>query len=107
MEKKQTEKANAIPPDFEWVNFLSRNAETMIDPAAPKRTVETVRFPNEDHSSTKPLIEGALMRKGKIMRSYYQSYYVVTPSKYLHEFKDLDVCPSSLASSMDTNPSAR
>jgi len=67
----------------------------MIDPAAPKRTVETTRFPNEDHSSTKPLIEGALMRKGKIMRSYYQSYYVVTPSKYLHEFKDLDVCPSS------------
>lgn len=31
------------------------------------------------------------MRKGKIIRSYNQSYYVVTPSKYLHEFKDLDV----------------
>ncbi|KAI5849795.1 hypothetical protein BZA05DRAFT_419606 [Tricharina praecox] len=84
------EKATAIPPDIEWVNFLSRNAETMIDPSAPKRTVESIRFPNEEHSSTMPLIEGALMRKGKIIRSYNQSYYVVTPSKYLHEFKDLD-----------------
>ncbi|KAA8910036.1 hypothetical protein FN846DRAFT_940364 [Sphaerosporella brunnea] len=84
------EKCNAIPPDFEWLNFLSRNGDTLIDPASPKRTVEGIRFPNENHSSTKPLKEGALQRKGKIMRSYNQAYYVLTPSKYLHEFKDLD-----------------
>jgi hypothetical protein len=83
-------KVNAIPPDFEFVNFLTRNAETLIDPNAPKRTADAIRYPNEDHSSTKPLMEGPLSRKGKIMRSYNSAYYVVTPSKYLHEFKDLN-----------------
>jgi hypothetical protein len=60
--------------------------------------VEAIRYPNEEHHSTKPLKEGPLQRKGKIMRSYNSAYYVVTPSKYLHEFKDLDVRPPALLS---------
>lgn len=84
------EKGNAIPPDFEWINFINRNADVLIDPSAPKRMVDSVRFANEDHASTKPLMEGPLSRKGKIMRSYNSSYYVCTPKKYLHEFKDTD-----------------
>lgn len=30
------------------------------------------------------------MRKGKIMRSYSPAYYILTPTGFLHEFKDQD-----------------
>jgi hypothetical protein len=79
-----------IPLDFEWNGFIQRNNGVLIDPSAPARSISTVHFPNEDHGSTKPLIAGSLGRKGKIMRSYDTNYYVVTPSKFLHEFKTDD-----------------
>jgi len=62
----------------------------LIDPNAPKRAVEHIAFANQDHRSTQPLIAGSLERKGKIMSSYSTSFYAVTPSKYLHEFKTDD-----------------
>lgn len=42
--------------------------------------------------STKPLIEGSLERKSrnKLSWGYNTAYYVVTPSKFLHEFRDSD-----------------
>lgn len=79
-----------VPLDFEWNGFLKRNADTLIDPSAPARSVDQIQFPNQTHKSTESLMEGTLQRKGKIMRSYSAGYYVVTPSKYLHEFKDND-----------------
>jgi len=85
--------AQRVPLDFEWANFTVRNAHLLIDPSEPDRTVDAVRFPNEDHKSTKPLIEGTLSRKSRnklSMAGYTTSYYVVTPSKFLHEFKDND-----------------
>ncbi|KXT07445.1 hypothetical protein AC578_457 [Pseudocercospora eumusae] len=78
-----------IPPDFEWNGFVKRNVGTLIDPSAPKRTVESIRFPNQDHKATQPLIAGSLERK-KMLKRYDAAYYVVTPSKYLHEFKSDD-----------------
>ncbi|KAF2269692.1 hypothetical protein CC78DRAFT_237229 [Lojkania enalia] len=83
-------KAQAVPLDFEWNGFIKRNTGVLIDPSAPARTVSNVHFPNQNHRATQPLIAGSLERKGKIMRSYDTSYYVVTPSKYLHEFKTDD-----------------
>lgn len=65
----------------------------LIDPSSPDRTVESVNFPNQGHASTKPLIEGTLSRKSRnklSMSGYSTGYYVVTPSKYLHGFKDND-----------------
>ena len=85
------EKCVAVPQDFEWINFVSRSAESLADAGTPKRTVEAVRFPNEDHVATKPLVEGALQRKGTFVRSYNNGYYVLTKNKFLHEFKDQDV----------------
>lgn len=80
-----------LPLDFEWNGFVKRNAETLIDPSAPARSVDQIQFPNQNHKSTQAFMEGTLQRKGKIMRSYSAAYYVITPSKYLHEFKDNDV----------------
>jgi hypothetical protein len=84
--------AQRIPPDFEWKGFVSRNTQLLIDPKEPARSVEAIQFPNQSHSSTKPLIEGSLERKSrnKLSWGYQTAYYVVTPSKFLHEFKDND-----------------
>jgi len=79
-----------IPPQHEWNGFLKRNSNTLIDPSAPKRTVESIGFANQEHQATKPLIAGALERKGKVFKRYESAYWVVTPSKYMHEYKTDD-----------------
>ncbi|KAL5413789.1 hypothetical protein PMIN04_009270 [Paraphaeosphaeria minitans] len=81
--------AQKVPLDFEWDGFVQRNNTILIDPSAPARSVSNISFPNQNHRSTKPLISGSLERKGKL-RSYNTNYYVVTPSKFLHEFKTDD-----------------
>ncbi|RDW75123.1 hypothetical protein BP6252_06265 [Coleophoma cylindrospora] len=85
--------AQRIPVDFEWTKFVERSGSMLVDPAAGDRSVESITFPNQDHKSTQPLIEGTLERKSRNKLSlggYSTGYYVVTPSHYLHEFKDSD-----------------
>lgn len=82
--------AQRVPTDFEWNNFVTRNSSTLIDPRSSKRSVENISFANQDHHSTRPLIAGSLERKAKMLPKYDTGYYVVTPSKYLHEFKSDD-----------------
>ncbi|KAK3292787.1 uncharacterized protein B0H64DRAFT_238773 [Chaetomium fimeti] len=84
--------AQSVPPDFEWKAFTKRSADALINPSDPPRTVEAIQFPNMGHPSTKPLLEGSLERKSrnKLSWGYTTSYYVVTPCKFLHEFKDDD-----------------
>ena len=81
-----------VPRDFEWTNFTKRCSDRLANGNEPARTVEGVQFPNMGHASTKPLIEGSLERKSrnKLSWGYSSGYYVVTPSKFLHEFKDSD-----------------
>jgi hypothetical protein len=81
-----------VPPEFEWANFTVRCAERLAQPNEAPRSVDTINFPNMDHPSTKPLIEGSLERKSRNKLSWGMAtgYYVVTPSKFLHEFKDSD-----------------
>lgn len=84
--------AQKIPPDFEWKKFVARNGSILMDPNEPLRVVEGITFPNQNHPSTKPLIEGTLERKSRNKLSWGTStaYYVVTPAKFLHEYKDSD-----------------
>ncbi|KAI1101754.1 hypothetical protein F4804DRAFT_343749 [Jackrogersella minutella] len=84
--------AQRIPPDFEWKGFVTREGHRLVDPNDPPRSVEALVFPNQNHNSTKPLIEGSLERKSRNKLSWgtQSGYYVVTPSKFLHEFKDDD-----------------
>ena len=80
-----------IPPDFEFKGFVHRNNNTLIDPSTPQRSVSNISFPNQDHLSTQPLISGSLERKSRAaLKGYSTYYYVITRSKYLHEFKDDD-----------------
>ena len=83
--------AQRIPPSFEFKGFVHRNSNTLIDPSVPKRSMSNISYPNQNHASTQPLIAGALERKSRAaLKGYSANYYVVTPSKYLHEFKDDD-----------------
>ncbi|KAH9885020.1 PH domain-containing protein [Xylariomycetidae sp. FL2044] len=81
-----------IPGDFEWKGFLTRENHRLVDANEPPRSVDSISFPNQEHSSTKALIEGSLERKSRNKLSWgmQSGYYVVTPSKFLHEFKDDD-----------------
>ncbi|KAH0841706.1 hypothetical protein AYO21_01062 [Fonsecaea monophora] len=85
--------ASNIPLDFEWNGFTKRNQHILVNPNAPARTMDAVSFPNENHRSTKPLIEGTLERKSRGMgalKGYSSGHYAVTPAGYLHEYKDND-----------------
>ncbi|KAM0525717.1 hypothetical protein ACHAPE_000428 [Trichoderma viride] len=84
--------AQCIPREFEWANFSQRSADRLVNANDPPRSVEAIQFPNMEHTSTRTLIEGSLERKSrnKLSFGYSTGYYVVTPSKFLHEFKDSD-----------------
>lgn len=85
--------AQQIPLDSEWNGFVRRNEGVLINPNAPQRSMKNITYPNQNHRSTKALIEGSLERKGKglgAITGYSSGYYAVTPAGYLHEFKDDD-----------------
>ena len=85
------ETTQRIPKDFEWKGFVHRNNNILIDPSVPQRTASHITYPNQDHIATQPLISGTLERKSRTaLKGYSTYYYVITRSKYLHEFKDDD-----------------
>jgi hypothetical protein len=89
-----------VPTEYEWIKFLERNSSMLIDPDAGPRDIANIAFPNQNHRSTQPLISGSLQKKGKLLRKYETNYYVVTPSKFLHEYKtDDDIAKDPLPES--------
>lgn len=84
--------AQRITGNYEWDGFMQREGHRLVNPNDPPRSVEAITFPNQAHASTKPLIEGSLERKSRNKLSWgtQSGYYVVTPAKFLHEFKDDD-----------------
>ena len=85
--------ASNIPLDFEWAGFNQRSQGVLVNPNAPPRTMKDVTFPNENHRSTKPIIEGTLERKSRGMgalKGYSSGHYALTPAGFLHEYKDND-----------------
>jgi hypothetical protein len=82
-----------ISPDFEWQKFTERSGHMLIHPETPDRSMDAIEFPNQNHHSTKPLIEGTLERKSRnklSLSGFTPGHYAVTSSKFLHEFKDTD-----------------
>jgi hypothetical protein len=80
--------AQNMPLDFEWNGFVRRNEGVLVNPSAPPRSMSNITFPNQNHRSTKALIEGSLERKGKglgAITGYSSGYYALTPAGYLHE----------------------
>lgn len=85
-------KVQHILPDFEWKGFISRSGHLLVDPNTSPRSVNDITFPNQNHKSTQPLIEGTLERKSRniVLTGYSTGYFAVTPGGFLHEFRDND-----------------
>lgn len=71
--------------DHRSQQYISQEATTLIDPNTPTRSIAAINFPGMNHASTHPLREGYLERKKRFTKKYTESYYVLTPSGYLHE----------------------
>ncbi|GAA5824643.1 hypothetical protein JCM5353_000786 [Sporobolomyces roseus] len=74
-----------VDPKAEWEHYISQETTNLIDPNTPSRSVGAINFPGLNHASTTPLREGYLERKKRFTKKYTESYYVLTPSGYLHE----------------------
>lgn len=79
-----------IQPDHEWNNFVANSNGVLIPEDAQKRELSNLTFSNADHESTIPIIEGILQRKSALVKQYNSGYFVLTPTKFLHQFKSQD-----------------
>lgn len=79
----------ALAPDREWISFSARS-DHLLDPDTPLRNPATVLYPSKDDPSVIPLHTGHLERKKRFTRSYRESYFVLTPAGFLHEFTSSD-----------------
>lgn len=79
-----TATAQVIPENFEWEQFFQRNNTTLINKDTQTPSPGEIGSPEWEHP-TNPAIDGFLERK-HTLKGYSEHYYVVTFSKYLHQF---------------------
>ncbi|SCV72148.1 BQ2448_4842 [Microbotryum intermedium] len=84
--KAISESLQKVSPTAEY-EFWSSKEGALLDVNAPTRSVDAVVFPGLDHVSSQSIKEGHLERKKRFTKSYSESYYILTPSGYLHERK--------------------
>ncbi|KAH9023672.1 hypothetical protein EDB85DRAFT_1990078 [Lactarius pseudohatsudake] len=75
----------SIPADQEWISFSARS-DHLLDPETPLRNPETIIYPSKEDPSVIPVHTGYLERKKRFTRTYRESYFVLTPSGFLHEY---------------------
>jgi len=80
------ETTQRVDPLYEWKSFIQRNNHVLIDPSAGPRTLASTTFANQNHRSTQAMCQGSLERKSGLLKKLSSSLYVITPSKFLHEF---------------------
>ncbi|GAA5984221.1 hypothetical protein JCM10908_006099 [Rhodotorula pacifica] len=85
LQDRIAEALQRVDPKAEWEFFASRTENSLIDPHAPQRSIDAIQFPGQNHASTSPLKVGFLERKKRFSKKYTESFYVLTPSGYLHE----------------------
>ncbi|KAF8657830.1 hypothetical protein AX16_002146 [Volvariella volvacea WC 439] len=75
----------ALPPDKEWITFSARS-DHLLDPETPLRNPNAINYPGKDDPSIHPVHTGHLERKKRFTRSYRESFFVLTPAGFLHEY---------------------
>ncbi|ODV94673.1 hypothetical protein PACTADRAFT_76294 [Pachysolen tannophilus NRRL Y-2460] len=82
-----------IPNDYEWNNFSEKNGKNLItsprnDENSLKKTLSSIIYQNEHHSSIDPILDGLLSRKEAkfIKKTQSTYYYVITKTRYFLEF---------------------
>jgi len=79
----------SIAPDNEWISFSARS-DHLLDPDTPLRNPENINYPSKQDPSINPVHTGYLERKKRFTRTYRESYFVLTPSGFLHEYSSSD-----------------
>ncbi|KAF9519673.1 hypothetical protein BS47DRAFT_1374988 [Hydnum rufescens UP504] len=80
---------SVLTPDREWIAFAARS-DHLLDPDTPLRNPEHIDYPSKEDPSVVPVHVGMLERKRRFTRSYRESYFVLTPAGYLHEYASSD-----------------
>ncbi|KAJ7107770.1 hypothetical protein C8R44DRAFT_843034 [Mycena epipterygia] len=75
-----------LPPDREWAAFRARHPDHLLDPATPARDPAAVVSPHRADPSVAPVRTGLLERKKRFTRAYRESFFVLTPAGFLHEY---------------------
>ncbi|KAF9021610.1 hypothetical protein BDZ89DRAFT_231523 [Hymenopellis radicata] len=78
-----------LAPDREWLTFSARS-DHLLDPETPLRNPETIMYPSKDDSSVLAVHTGLMERKKRFTRTYRESYFVLTPAGFLHEYASSD-----------------
>ncbi|KAJ7706742.1 hypothetical protein B0H17DRAFT_1034375 [Mycena rosella] len=78
-----------LAPDREWLAFSGRS-DHLLDPETPLRNPGTIVYPSRDDPSVAPVHTGLLERKKRYTRAYRESYFVLTPAGFLHEYASSD-----------------
>jgi len=81
--------AIAVPAEKEWEAFQAREPTLLPQDHKPSDPL-TATFPFHDHPTTRPILEARLDRKSTMLKQRKAADYVLTPSGFLHEFKDND-----------------
>lgn len=104
----------SIPDNLEWNNFLQKNSNFLVTAGEQneltslnnlslndksdanvvisnsyKRQITNITFRNNDHLSTRPLLEGVLSRKETtlgIAKKYISYYFAISPAGYFYGF---------------------
>ncbi|KDQ58910.1 hypothetical protein JAAARDRAFT_46561 [Jaapia argillacea MUCL 33604] len=87
----------AMEPDKEWIGFSSRS-DHLLDPETPLRDPENINYPSKEDPSVLAVHTGYMERKKRFTRTYKESYYVLTPAGYLHEYPSSDPVSSAAPS---------
>src|SRR5271169_1502003 len=81
--------AMQVPPEKEWENFSNREP-SLLKPDYKPLDPARVSFPFSDHKLTKPVIEATLERKSRMLKRRITSFYVLSATGFLLEYKDYD-----------------
>ncbi|KAJ6563638.1 hypothetical protein DFH09DRAFT_889381, partial [Mycena vulgaris] len=79
----------SLAPDREWLAFSGRS-DHLLDPETPLRNPGTIVYPSKDDPSVAAVHTGLLERKKRYTRAYRESFFVLTPAGFLHEYASSD-----------------
>ncbi|ORY64622.1 hypothetical protein BCR35DRAFT_354988 [Leucosporidium creatinivorum] len=89
VEKEIAAALQRVSPTAEY-EYASSKPGFTIDPNSPARDVNAISFPGLNHPATQAIKEGYLERKKRFTKSYKESFYILSPSGYLHERRTND-----------------
>ena len=74
-----------LPSDREWISFSART-DHFLNPDTPLRDPANINYPSKEDPGVVPVRTGNLELKKRYTRTYKESYFVLTPAGFLHQY---------------------